>query len=63
MLPASVISVEKPFNAKLTVKAETIVHKNVRHVSLSLQNVDASSSEKRSPPTGAPNAAETPGKW
>ena len=42
------------------MKAETIQQKNVCQPNLSLQKLDTSSIAKRSPPTGAPNAALTP---
>lgn len=59
-LPVSVMSDEKPFMVIFTVKAAIMQQKNVRQVKLSLQKDEASSIENKSPPTGAPKAAEIP---
>jgi len=42
------------------VKAAIIEQKNTCHVSRLDQKLETSSIEKRSPPTGAPKALETP---
>lgn len=52
-----------PSNAELSsdeVNTDTIQQKNICQLSLSFQNDETSSIENSRPPTGAPNAVETP---